>query len=551
MSAHQRLARESFDGQRARDFVGFMDQYVRLPGNEGFDASIHRVIEELEAAGYEDEAEGADGTLTYRLERRPQDRLAWEPQSASLRIVGESAPLLHFETNRNVVAINSYSTPPGGVEAEVVDVGVGGESDFAGVDVRGKIVFGEMRVGRLFAEAVVNQGALGVIAYSIPSVNRPDENRDIISYSSISQDSEVRSWGLQLTTNARDRIREALRAGPVRVHVEVHTRLFESDELTLVADVHGSTHPEQRFVFSAHVQEAGANDNASGVAALSEVARVFAAGAQGGDFVPARTISMIWGDEISSTRRYLEEDPGRTEGVLWGLSLDMVGEDTDKTGGTFLIEKMPDPSAVWTRGEDHHSEWGSSPMTVDQLTPRYLNDFVLNRCLDQGADNDWVVRTNPYEGGSDHVPFLRAGLPGLLLWHFTDVFYHTDGDRVENVSAVTLKNVGVCAAVSAMTLTAADAEIARFLVGEVERAALERIEVERHLSVAQVESGADADEQRLILETWTSWYDDALEAMTDIEVGGSSESTLVAISAARAAVVEAGRRAVEELSGGG
>ena len=81
-------------------------------------------------------------------------------------------------------------------------------------------------------------------------------------------------------------------------------------------------------------------------------------------------------------------------------------------------------------------------MTVDQLTPHYFNDFILNRCLDQGADNGWIVRTNPYEGGSDHVPFLRAGLLRLLLRHFTDVFYHTDGDRVENVSARTLENVG-------------------------------------------------------------------------------------------------------------
>lgn len=549
MGAYQGLARSAFDGVRARDFVAFMDQYVRLPGNEGFDASIQRVIEVLEASGYEDEAAGTDATLTYRLERHPLDRPTWEPVTAWLQIVGQDEPLLHFETNRNVVAINSFSTPPGGVEAELVDVGAGTADDFAGIDVRGKIVFGETRVGELFAEAVGDRGASGVIAYSIPSLNRPDENRDIISYSSISQDPEARSWGLQLTTNARDRLREALREGPVSMRVEVETRLFESEELTLVADVRGSTHPDERFVFSAHVQEAGANDNASGVAALSEVARVFAQGIATGAFAPDRTISMIWGDEISSTRRYLDEDPARTEGVLWGLSLDMVGEDTDKTGGTFLIEKMPDPSAVWTRGDDQHTEWGGQRMTVDQLTPHYFNDFVLNRCLDQGVDTDWVVRTNPYEGGSDHVPFLRAGLPGLLLWHFTDVFYHTDGDRVVNVSAETLENVGVCAAVSAMTLTTADADMARFLVDEVERAAVARIGVERRLGVAAVEAGADAAEQQLILETWTSWYDEALASMTDIEVGGSSESTMARITAARAAVAEAGRRAVEALGG--
>jgi len=98
-----------------------------------------------------------------------------------------------------------------------------------------------------------------------------------------------------------------------------------------------------------------------------------------------------------------------------------------------------------------------------------------------------------------------------------------------------------------MTLTTADAEMAQFLVDEVERAALERLEVERLLSVAAVAAGDDAAEQRLILETWAFWYDEALASMSDIEVGGSSEATLARIAAARAAVVEAGRSAVEGI----
>jgi len=543
MAELQEIARATFDGERTRELVAYVDRFFRLPGNPGFDASIMRVVQELEAAGYRNEAEASGSALTYRIERRPLSEPTWEVTSGSVRIVGAEAPLVRFETNRNVVAINSWATPPGGVEAEVVYVGAGAAEDFAGKDVRGRIVFGETRVGRLFTEAVVKRGAAGVVAYSIPAFNRPDEHRNIISYSSIPQDADARSWGVQLTTDARDRLREALRAGPVRMRVEVGARVFESEELTLVADVRGTSHPDERFVLSAHVQEAGANDNASGVAALSEVARVFAKGVETGAFVPERTISMIWGDEISSTRRYLEEDPVRTKGVRWGLSLDMVGEDTGKTGGTFLIEKMPDPSAVWTRGADAHTEWGGRPMTVSQLTPHYFNDFVLSRCLDQGADDGWVVKTNPFEGGSDHVPFLQAGLPGLLLWHFTDVFYHTDGDRIENVSARTLKNVGVCAAVSAMTLTTADAQVARFLVGEVEGAALERLAAEEALGIAAVAAGGDADTQILILETWASWYDEALATMADIEVGGSSAATAARIAEARAAVARAARGA--------
>jgi hypothetical protein len=331
------------------------------------------------------------------------------------------------------------------------------------------------------------------------------------------------------------------------VRVEVESRIYPSEELTLVAEVHGTKAPEERFVFSAHVQESGANDNATGVAALAQVARVFGEGVRSGAFLPDRTITMIWGDEISSTRRYLEDDPDRARGVRWGLSLDMVGEDTEKTGGTFLIEKMPDPSAVWTRGDDQHTEWGGRPLTVEQMTPHYFNDFVLNRCLDQAAETGWVVRTNPYEGGSDHVPFLRAGIPGILLWHFTDQFYHTDGDRIEMVSALTLENVSVCAAVSAMALTTADDELADFFAKELERAAIERIQGESELGRAAISQGGDPKEERLILETWTEWYLAAVDTIRDMEAGGPSEATEAILASTRRSITEAGRKAVETL----
>ena len=128
---------------------------------------------------------------------------------------------------------------------------------------------------------------------------------------------------------------------------------------------------------------------------------------------------------------------------------------------TFLIEKMPDPSAIWTRGEDKHTEWGGSALTKEQMTPHYFNDLVLGRCLEMAATNGWVVKTNPYEGGSDHIPFIRARKPGLLFWHFTDQFYHTDGDRLEMVSADELRNVGVSALVSGLLLTGGDGAAAR------------------------------------------------------------------------------------------
>ena len=241
--------------------------------------------------------------------------------------------------------------------------------------------------------------------------------------------------------------------------------------------------PDERFVFSAHVQEPGANDNASGVGTQAEMARTLAALLQRGEIDPGRTITMIWGNEIEQTQNYLAGDSVRTRDIHWGVSLDMTGEDTKKTGGTFLIEKMPDPSAVWTRGDDHHTEWGGSPVPLSMLRPHYFNDFILDRCLDQAAVTGWVVKTNPYEGGSDHTPYIQYHKPGLLFWHFTDVYYHTDGDRLPMVSPGEMKNVGVAALVSALTLTGADGPTARALVAQIEgdgrRAARPRVRAQR------------------------------------------------------------------------
>jgi hypothetical protein len=540
------VVRSAYSGDRALSTVAFVERRWRWPGNRGFEESIDHVVEQLRAAGYVDEkAAKPTDRLTYRIEQRPMSGPAWDPLDASLAIVGSPTPLLQWATNRNMLAVNSASTPEGGVEAEVVSVGKGDNGAFDRVSVAGKIVFGEMPVGRLSTEAR-KRGAIGVLAYSMPDYTQPATHRTSIQFSSISADTGANAWGLLLSYNAREALQRALAAGPVRVQVMTRSRFSSSVERTVIADVHGSSKPNERFVFSAHVQEPGANDNASGVGAQVEMARVVSSLVRAGTVDPRRSITFIWGNEIQQTRNYLA-DASRAETVKWGLSLDMVGEDTEKTGGTFLIEKMPDPSAVWTRGDDHHTEWGGSPLTVDQLTPHFFNDFVLRRCLDQAAVTGWVVRTNPFEGGSDHVPFLDAHKPGVLFWHFTDVYYHTDGDRLPNVSPRELANVGVSALVSALTLASADGATARALVAELERAAMARLDAETALSRQAIGKGGDRSKEQMILDTWTGWYRAAVRTTSEIEVGGSSAETRRAIDDAEAAIEKAGKERVAKL----
>src|SRR5690606_39573119 len=80
----------------------------------------------------------------------------------------------------------------------------------------------------------------------------------------------------------------------------------------------------------------------------------------------------------SDLQRYIKENSERAKGIMWGMSLDMVGENTEKTGGSFLIEKMPDPSAIWTRGDDKHTEWGAGDVQETDLFPQDRKSTRLN-----------------------------------------------------------------------------------------------------------------------------------------------------------------------------
>lgn len=529
--------RSAFVADNAHTTTAFVEQHWRLAGNKGFNESIYYVEKILQEAEYKKEVDGeADGLLTYRIETRKMKRPTWEPVHASVTIAGEPVPVLQFVTNRNMIATYSASTPPEGITAQLIDLGKGKKEDFAGKDLTGKIVMAEAGAFSVYRQAI-EKGAWGVLAYSLPNYTQPEKNVNSIQFQSIPYtDSLTQKWAIMLSYQAKERLRIALAKGPVTLHVKVETKIYKADELTIVANVRGSIKPNERFVYSAHVQEPGANDNATGVATLAEMARTTAQLIKQKKFFPQRTLTFLWGDEIVSTNRYIKDDAERAKGIKWGLSLDMVGEDVSKTGGTFLIEKMPDPSAIWTRGKEKHTEWGGSVIKESQLFPHYFNDLLLNRCLQQAQSTGWVVNTNPFEGGSDHTPFLNAKIPGLLMWHFTDVYYHTDGDRLEMTSAEEMKNVGVSALATAYILTSADERTALTLIDEIQQSALSRLNVEVALSKEAVGTGAKVADEQHILDVWTSYYTSALDRMTEIPVNGTTKKIDAKISASKSAL---------------
>lgn len=519
----------AIDGERALKTVGFVQQYFRLPGNRGFDLAIDTVAALLRAAGYLEESKApANARLVYRIESRTMPQPAWTPLDGRLTIAGRSTPLQSFATNLNMLAINSGSTPDAGVTADVIDVGAGADADFAKVDVKGRIVLSTGQARTVFPKAMA-AGAIGLlVTQKLPTYNQQSKNRTAIQFTSVPRDTIRNGWAIFISTATLDALRAAQAAGPLRVHALVRTVSERRPERTIVAEIRGASKPAERFVYSAHVQEPGANDNASGVGALAEMARVAADLVKRNVANPQRTITFLWGDEIRATDRFLKEDSTRRAGVKWGMSLDMVGENTALTGGTFLIEKMPDPSAVWVRGEDQHSEWGGRPLEEKDIRAHWFNDFVRSRCLDRARETNWVVKANPFEGGSDHTPFLTAQIPAVLLWHFTDQFYHTDLDRIGMVSATTLGNVGSCALTTGLLLADGSAAVVRGALDELATTAEQVLRTQAALSRDTLSRGGTKAHEQHILDVWRDFYLAAIDKVTDIATAPIDLSAAIA-----------------------
>jgi aminopeptidase YwaD len=489
----------------AVETVAFMAPLWRLPGNPAFDRSLDFIAERLARGGFP--LRGAsDGrrVASYWLESYENSGQGWEQRTGTLALEGDAREeVLSRDQDRLALCINSFSTPTGGAVFRLIDVGAGRPTDFEGKDLRGAVVLADAPIAGLWNRAVRDGGAAGVVSADLAGYTRPEETPQVLQWGSIPYDEVRRSFGFKATPRAARRLREALSAGPVRVHVEIDTTFHRRPSRTLVAEIPGQGAIDQRVVLVAHVQEPGANDNASGSGTLLSAALVIRrAVAAGAIPPPRRTLTFMWLDEIRGSDRWIKDDPERAAKVVAMMSLDMTGEDTTKTGGTFLIEKGPDPSVIWPRPSDPHTEWGAGQVDRALVRGHLLNDFHLAVALRRARDTGWIVRTNPYEGGSDHTVFTRAGVPALLNWHFTDRYYHTNLDTVDKTSAVEMQNVATVVATSAAFLASADATDAdglRALVDQAERA---RLETEQ--------SNAASEE---MLAAWRKWYAEARDSV--------------------------------------
>lgn len=503
------------DGREAMATVELASKYWRLPGNEGYDTTLDHVAKRVGTTQFE----VADGPST-----------GWDHSVGTLSLVRAGQPdqvILSKARERLALAINSYSTE-GVVEAPLVDVGRGQAADFEGKDVKGAVVIGDADLGGLFRQAVVQRGALGVISTSLARYISDDP--DVLQWGSIPRDAERKAFGFKASRRANETLRTALKTGPQRVKVDVVSSFAGKPERTLIHEIRGTTLPDERIVIVAHVQEPGANDNASGVATLQEMAVALTTAITAGTIpAPARTITFIWLNEISGSRAWLQRHADKVAGVKYMFSMDMTGQDVTKTGGSFLVERWPDPGAVWSRAWDPNSEWGRGNVRKESLKGDLINDLHLAVCERVAARTGWLVKTNPYEGGSDHTVFGTAGIPSLLNWHFTDRYYHTNLDTPDKTSADEMRNVGVAVATTAWLMASSDEAMSLEVAELVAKAGRTRIAVE-------MRDGAALPDHAEALAAWRTWSADAVRSVVRLITTRPSPAFTTRIDALAAAI---------------
>ena len=245
----------------------------------------------------------------------------------------------------------------------------------------------------------------------------------------------------------RDYVRKELLSYGFEVHEEPFTHTGQTFS-NLIARWPGTTAPDRLIVgahFDAVPGSPGADDNASGVAALLECARCFSLfqkESPSQTSVPAVEFAAFDLEEYGmiGSRVYAEKLWREQVRILGMLSLEMVGFTSHEKGS----QKMP-----WVL-KPFYPDVGNFIGLVANTKSKKLLERVaaIFRSVESLPVESLTVpadgRLFPEARLSDHSPFWDRGYPALLITDttfFRNPYYHSAEDRVETLDLAFLAKV--------------------------------------------------------------------------------------------------------------
>ena len=494
-----------FDQQRAMGFAAFADGYYREPASDGYERVVDRIVSELYTAGF-----GVESGYGLEVKRSGLSHPSWTPDSGVIEFVSvdqrgvpiQAIGVLAFDgpeaPERAMLPANAPGCEVLGAIADGLDA----------LTEPGMILLTPERI-RNVESAARERGAAAIIStylmpYCVDPTGRGRE-REAIFVDSVRPGTEMPSF--YVSPRVATAIRNTTRVGgKVRLRAEV--RFAVRPLRTVIATIEGVERPEEVVHLVAHIDGAGANDNASGLGALVEGALLMKRLVDSKVLPrPRRSLAFVLGREAHAADEVLQ---GAQRTVVAAIVANMIGQSRAQTGAICLLERGWDPAAVMPLPPDEHTPYGAGSVPEEEIFGDGLAIVMRQALVDvaqhEGAQNDgpadgaepWETREHPWEGGSDHDTYLANGVAACLLWHFTDFSFATSLDRMAHVDPDELRRTAVAALAGALAV--ADARPA-----DLERH-LATLNLERQMRLDAVVR-ADAGEAHL--QRWKTWFDQA------------------------------------------
>lgn len=530
------LANE-LSGETAKRNLEVIATFHRQRGSRGFHSAAELVAERARAYGLSDVQIlefPADGKIFYGTQR---SRPGWDAEFAELwelqriglvsknRILADGEQrvrLCDYTSEPVVLAEDSESAD---VTAELVDVGEGTkESDYAGKDVKGKIVLVSAQPGAVQDLAVGKFEAAGMVSYAQNQKTAWwGEDESLIRWGHLETFSEHKTFGFMVSRKTGRGLQERLTRGEkITLHAVVKAGQHAGNYEVVTATIPGADPKlkEEEIVFSCHLdhQRPGANDNTSGCVTILEVARTLQKLIAEGKLArPARTIRFIWPPEIEGTITLLNAKPELTKRIKAAIHMDMVGGGPE-TKAVFHVTRGPMslPSFV------HDVAWASAEFVNEEsyrfaATGKAEYPFVAP----EGGKEPLRAEYSAYTMGSDHDVYQDSsfGIPAIYLNDWPDRYIHTNFDTAANIDPTKLKRAAFIGAASGYFLAGLNQKNgAKIVLSSEFRAARLLLEVGRR------SHELDRPEQTILNQVFNQYAKDAEGSVNGFLAGGIAKS---------------------------
>jgi hypothetical protein len=472
---------EETSGEAAKRNLDTITLAHRMRTGDQFAEATQHILRMLDAYGLDDVElleYPADGETMFGTQK---SRPVWEVRSAALWEMaskdGETVRKRRLGDWDSVPLSLAQDSLSGEALAELVDIGAGtADDDYAGKDIRGKLVLTSSQPGAVAERAVGELGAAGIVSYA-PNQRSAwwQEDDRLVRWGHLDSFPATETFGFMISLGEARRLQERMTSGEtILLHASVDARHRKGRYGFATAAIRGGDKAGEDIHFTCHLDHPrpGANDNASGCVSILEVARTLNALVANGTLPrPSRTIRFLWPAEIEGSIIYLTQH-GNVGRIKANIHMDMVGGGP-VTKSLFRISGGPYsvPSFISDLG---HEIGHFVNRETEAFTSTGSAEFPLN--APEGGKEPLMAMMEGLDMGSDHDVFFEGSwrIPGLYLHDWPDRYIHTNFDLAANIDPTKLKRAAFIGAVAAWFLASMSDDDVPAVLAMLRRNALER-----------------------------------------------------------------------------